>query len=168
MPKVGAMLTKELSQAYDSLPEAVKSAILALSILIDRIGLLPKPDRDDLFELLQEWRKADDPEEQRCIRRAMEEVLAQIPVTIKPMPLPNERPPLERGLKAWAEHVGRRIRELRERAKLTQAQLAEKAGLPQSHICRLEKAEHCATHKTLEKIATALGIDTGTIDPCVD
>jgi DNA-binding XRE family transcriptional regulator len=161
------MLTKELSQAYDSLPDAVKSAILALSILIDRIGSLPKADRDDLFELLQEWRKADDPEEQRSIRRAMEEVLAQLPVNAKPLSCADGQP-MSRGLKAWTEHVGRKIRELRERAGLTQARLAEKAGIPQSHVSRLENAEHSATHMTLERIAKALGVSVGDIDPCID
>jgi DNA-binding XRE family transcriptional regulator len=161
------MLTKELSEAYDSLPEQVKSVILALSILINRIGTLPKADRDDLFELLQEWRKADDPEGQRSIQRAMEEILAQIPVNVKPLLRP-EGPPMSRGLKCWAEHVGKKIREFRERARLTQVQLAEKAGLPQSHVSRLENAEHSATNLTLEKIAKALGVAVGDIDPCVD
>ena len=139
------MLTKGLGQAYDSLPEGVKSGLLALSILIDRIGSLPKADRDDLFELLQEWRKADDPEEQQSIRRAMEEILAQIPVSVKSMPLTGQSD-MSRNLKSWAEHVGRKIKELRERKGLTQSELAEKAGLPQSHISRLETPS-TALHK---------------------
>lgn len=167
MKREGTMLTKELSQAYDSLPDDVKSVILALSVLIDRIGSLPNADREDLFELLQEWRKASDREEQRSIRRAMEEVLAQIPVSVRSLPLPDAQPELQ-GRKAWAEHVGRTIKELREAAGLTQAQLGEKAGLQQSHICRLENAEYSATSMTLEKIANALGVPTGKIDPCVD
>ncbi len=158
------MLTKELDQTYDSLPEGTKSVILALSILTDRIGRLPKTDRDELFELLQEWRKADDVEEQRSIRRAMEEILAQTPIRFQTFPLAPEKP-LARGLKTWAEHVGHKIRELREKAGLNQAQLAEKAGLTQSHISRLENAEHSATNLTLEKIAKALGVELGQIDP---
>ena len=161
------MLTKEFSETYASLPEHVKSAILALSILIDRIGSLSKPDRDDLFELLQAWRSASDPEEQLSIRRAMEEVLAQTPITFKALPLAEERP-LSRGLKPWAEHVGKRIKELREKRGLNQAQLADEAGLTQSHISRLENAEHSATNLTLGKIARALGVSIGDLDPCAD
>lgn len=71
-------------------------------------------------------------------------------------------------LKAWAEHVGRKIQELRKAAGLTQVQLAERAGLPQSHISRLENAEHSATNLTLEKLAGALGVSVGDIDPCAD
>jgi DNA-binding XRE family transcriptional regulator len=159
------MLPKELSQTYGGLRQEVKPAILALSILIERIGSLPKADRDDLFELLQEWRRASDPEEQQSIHSAMEEILAQIPV--KAGSLPEEIGPT-RGWQGWAEHVGKRIRELREAAGLTQMQLAEKSGLPQSHISRLENAEHSATNITLGKIAKALDVEIGTIDPCAD
>src|ERR1700722_9633851 len=102
------MLTKENRETYGNLPESAKTTILALSVLIDRIGSLPKADRDDLFELLQEWRKTDDDDERRSIQRAMEEVLAQIPATSKPMPLAGA-PSMTRGLKSWAEHVARKI-----------------------------------------------------------
>ncbi len=161
------MLTRELQETYGSLPSDVKSTILALSVLIDRIGSLPKPDRDDLFELLQEWRKADGPEDQQSIHRAMEEILAQVPIVVKQFPLTDAKP-MSRGLKNWTEHVGGKIRDLREKAGLTQVDLAERAGLPQSHISRLERAEHSATHMTLEKIAKALGVGVGEIDPCFE
>lgn len=150
------MLTKEFSETYSSLTEPVKSVILALSVLIDRIGSLPKPDRDDLFELLQAWRTASDPEEQRSIRLAMEEVLAQTPITVKALPLIDDKP-LSRGLKLWSDHVGRKIKELREKAGLNQARLAEMAGLTQSHISRLENGEHSPTNLTLGKIAKRSG-----------
>jgi DNA-binding XRE family transcriptional regulator len=162
-----AMLTKEFRQTYDGLPEEVRSVILALSILIDRIGSLPKPDRDDLFELLQEWRKASDPEEQQGLRSAMEEILAQIPANVKALDL-TENKPLTPGRKKWAEHVGRKIKEMREAAKLTQMQLAEKAGLPQSHISRLENAEYSPTSLTIEKIAKALGVLASKFDPSAE
>lgn len=161
------MATKELSQAYDSLTDDVKSAILALSILINRIGSFSKADRDDLFELLQEWRKAKDPEEQHSIRQAMEEILAQTPVAVRDKALTEEKP-WGRGRKKWAEHVGSKVKELREQANLTQTALAQKAGLPQSQISRVENAEHSATSLTLEKIAKALGVQVRQIDPCAE
>lgn len=150
--------------SFAVLPESSKPALLALSVLIDRVSTLPPADRDDLFELLDGWRKAGDAEERRSIHRAMEEILAQAPIGVTPMPL-DEPAPLTRGLKAWTEHVGRTIKELRERAGLNQTELAERAGLRQSHISRLENAEHSPTHLTLEKIAQALGVEVGTIDP---
>jgi DNA-binding XRE family transcriptional regulator len=157
------MVSKEL-KTYSRLPPEVKSAVLALSILIDRIGSLPKADRDDLFELLQEWRKTGEPEEMDSLQRAMEEILAQIPVSVRSMP-PGET---TGALKTWAEQIGGKIRQLRTEAEMTQDQLAVKAGLPQSHISRIENAHHSATFMTLEKIARALGVEVGKIDPCTD
>ena len=72
------------------------------------------------------------------------------------------------GLKRWAEHVGGTIRTLRKKAGMTQADLARVTGLTQSHLSRLENAEHSATYLTLTKIAKALGVEVGAIDPCTD
>ena len=152
-------------EPYTGLPESAKQVVLAFSIILERIGTLPKADRDDLFELVQEWRKADDPEERRSVHRAMEEILAQIPITAKAMPL-SEAKPLARGLKSWATFVGKRIKELREAAGLNQTELASRAVLTQSHISRLENAEHSATDLTLAKIAGALGVEVRDLDPC--
>ncbi len=152
---------------YEKLPLGEKSIILALSVLLDRIDSLPKADRDDLFELVQELRRAEDQEEKVEIYRAMEEILAQRPLTVRALSF-TDAIPLSRGLKAWAERVGKKIRDAREFAHLTQTQLAEKSGLPQSHISRLENAEHSATNMTLEKIAKALGIQVSDLDPGMD
>jgi DNA-binding XRE family transcriptional regulator len=154
-------------KAYTELPEATKQVVLALSIVIDRIGALPRADRDDMFELLLEWRKTGDPEERRAIQGAMEEILAQVPIAAMPL-TDTIKKPMTRGLASWARHVGGRIKDLRETAGLSQAELAVKAGLTQSHISRLENAEHSPTHLTLEKIAKALGVEARQIDPCVE
>lgn len=159
-------MLKELDASAHS-PESVKQVAQALSILIDRIGSLPLADRDDLFELLKAWHVATTREEQGSIRRAMEEILVQLPIGVKALPLGEGRP-MSRGLASWAQYVGGTIRELREQKGLTQAQLAAKADLPQSHISRLENAVHSATHLTLEKIARALGVEIGALDPGLD
>ena len=161
------MLTTDYQQTYGNLPNDLKLPIMALGVLIQRIGTLPRADRDDLFELLQAWRNAQEPEEQQSLQEAMEEILAQMPITVRSMPL-GDPPHLARGLKPWAEHVGTAIRKLREGAGFSQAQLAEQAGLTQSHVSRLENAEHSATNLTLEKIAKALGTTIAQIDPCAD
>jgi DNA-binding XRE family transcriptional regulator len=170
MPR-NPMVTKQASQTYDSLPDDAKGAVLALSILISRIRDLPKADREELFELLQCWRKEGDPEEQKAIRAAMEEILAQTKagaarLVHKGTEVVADDVPSD--VKKWAHHFGGKIRVLRERAGLTQAQLAEKAGLQQSHVSRLECAEYSPTHKTLTKIAAALGVTVRDLDPSAD
>ena len=49
--------------------------------------------------------------------------------------------------------------ELREKHNLTQVELAEKAGLPQAQISRIERGVVSPTSTTLAKIAEALGAD---------
>ncbi|MGL4462287.1 MAG: helix-turn-helix domain-containing protein [Planctomycetia bacterium] len=160
-------MLKEM-EPYAGLPEQAKQAVLALSVVMERIRSLPKADRDDLYELVGAIREETDDETRRGIQRAMEEILAQIPIRTKPMPFPTADKALSRGLDAWAKHVGQTIRQLRERAGLSQTELAEKAGLTQSHVSRIENAAHSATHLTLEKVAKALHVDVGVVDPCVD
>jgi DNA-binding XRE family transcriptional regulator len=162
------MVTKELCRGYGNLSDEAQTALLALSVLTTRMLLLPKPDQDDLFTLWQALKDTKDEEDRKSIRVAMEEIVIQVPVELRAMDLPIEQRPLSTRRQAWAEHVGRKIKELRERAGLTQVKLAEMAGLPQSHISRLENAEYSATNMTIGKIATALGVAIGEIDPCAD
>ena len=160
-------MTKQI-ETLNSLPNSAKSMALAFSIVVERIGSLPKADRDDLFDLVVALRTAADPAERKEIEDAMEEILVgPVPVQTHPLPLPEEVP-AGSGLKKWSEHVGGRIKQVRERLGFTQHDLASKAGLTQSHVSRLENATHSATHKTLEKIAQALGVAIGDLDPCAE
>jgi transcriptional regulator with XRE-family HTH domain len=54
-----------------------------------------------------------------------------------------------------------RIKSLRERRGMTQAQLAEKAGVSRTYLARLETARQDPTLSTLEKLAKALGVKVG-------
>jgi transcriptional regulator with XRE-family HTH domain len=51
-----------------------------------------------------------------------------------------------------------RIKALRERRKMTQEQLAAKAGIGRSYLARLETARQDPTLSTLEKLAKALRV----------
>lgn len=58
--------------------------------------------------------------------------------------------------------VGRRVRQLRNRASLTQEQLAERAQISVSFLSMIERGERSPHLETLEKLAFALevGVDT--------
>jgi DNA-binding XRE family transcriptional regulator len=72
-------------------------------------------------------------------------------------------------LEAYRKRVGQVIRQRRESLRMTQEQLAERAGIPQSHVSRLERGKHAPTQETIEKVATALQTTPSQIDPgCED
>ena len=68
-------------------------------------------------------------------------------------------------LKKHREYVGSQIRKYRQALKMSQEALSQKAGLPQSHVCRLETGKHAPTYLTIEKLATALGVAASQLDP---
>jgi HTH-type transcriptional regulator / antitoxin HipB len=59
------------------------------------------------------------------------------------------------------EIAGERIVKARKAAGLTQKQLGEKLGVPQSQISRIERNPDHTTVRTMKKIAKALGVDVG-------
>lgn len=63
------------------------------------------------------------------------------------------------------ERIGQRIAALRNVAGLTQAQLADKAGMQRSHISRIEAGSLAVTLESIEAIAQALGMTVDLIDP---
>jgi transcriptional regulator with XRE-family HTH domain len=55
-----------------------------------------------------------------------------------------------------AELMGERLRALRQQHRVTQVELAERAGLPQSHISDIERGASLPNLVTLLRIASAL------------
>ena len=134
---------------------------MALSVLVSRMRTLSKEDREDLLELSKSLFKAETPEEEESATLAMLEILDQAPLVVRKMDIPKGTGRLEK----WMQFVSGKIRAERKKANLTQAELAERSGLPQSHISRLERAVHSPSHVTLEKIARALKIPISNLDP---
>ena len=56
------------------------------------------------------------------------------------------------------KRLGRRIRELRKQKRLSQTELAEKAGVALMTVSRLERGEHDPHVRTLSRIARSLGV----------
>ena len=55
--------------------------------------------------------------------------------------------------------IGRRLRALRERSLLTQAELAEAASMSRDQVSRIERDEVDPRFSTIRKLAKALGVD---------
>ena len=135
---------------------------MAIAVISERIRTLPEEDKADLFELSKALISANTDEERESAGRAMYEILEQAPVRVKKMKLPKAP---GKGLGSWLGFVSGRIRELRKNAGITQAQLAERTGIPQGHISNLEREKHSPSFTTLEKIAHALGVPVSELDP---
>jgi transcriptional regulator with XRE-family HTH domain len=56
-------------------------------------------------------------------------------------------------------YVGENLKRLRTRAALTQAELAEKAGITTAAVARIERDEAEPRMTTVRKLAQALGVD---------
>lgn len=134
---------------------------LAIAVLEDRVRSLPKEDRDDLLALAESLGSAETEEERDAATRGMREILRPQKGGLRPMESTNQP---SQDLQSWMDSVGKRIRCFREQAGLTQQELAEKAGLRQSHISRLEQGHHSPSALTLQKIADVLGIPASKLD----
>lgn len=56
-------------------------------------------------------------------------------------------------------NVGETIADARKRKGLSQKQLAERAGISQSHLARIELGTMCPTIRTAERILLELGLE---------
>ena len=72
---------------------------------------------------------------------------------------PTYRPRIEAQARQARESLGGRIRERREAAGLTQAELSSRAGIGRVTLTRVEKGEHSPRTETLTAIARVLRVE---------
>lgn len=63
----------------------------------------------------------------------------------------------------FRKEVGKRIKAAREKAKLSQADVAKKAGINANYYSVIERGEVNTTLEKLQKISRALGLDVSDI-----
>jgi len=155
---------KEPNNSRNALSDAIFSdpVTIALAVLVDRIKTLPKGDREDLYELSHIVFSSECDEERESAAVAMREILRQEIATVSELELPHAP---DRELENWLDWISRRIQEARKAVGMNQSQLAEEAGLTQSHISRLEAKQHSPSAKTIEKIAKAVKLPPSHFDP---
>ena len=136
---------------------------MAVATVIERIGSLSKDDKNDLFELAKVIFDGESSQEDiDSAALAMTEIFDAPEASVEKVA--GLTGPAE-SLKAWRDFVSKRIREERENAGMSQDELAGRTGLPQSHISRLETGKHSPAAGTITKIANAIGIERGKLDP---
>ena len=126
---------------------------------------LPKELRAKLLELTKAYFQSTDDKHKEEILKTYSEIM--FPTTIgevegfETLSDENARKKLNR----YRVAVGNAVRAERERKKMSQVELADKAGLPQSHISRVENGVHTTTNATIRKIASALNVNPLELDP---
>ncbi len=63
----------------------------------------------------------------------------------------------------FREQVGKRIKTIREKANLTQAEVAKKAGININYFAVIERGEVTTSSEKLKKISDALGVDVSKV-----
>jgi DNA-binding XRE family transcriptional regulator len=137
--------------------------LLACRVVASMMANLPEDDRADMAEVLQEMGQSVEEMEQG--EQTIVEIFSPKVGSVIPMVEPGQRPD---AVAKWSQHVGGRVRQFRKTNDLTQSELAEKAGLPQSHISRIESGEISPSRITIEKIAKAIGRPISDFDPTED
>jgi DNA-binding XRE family transcriptional regulator len=138
-----------------------QSFALAVAVLRERVSRLPKADQDDLDQLLPDLLHGDE-EARDSAQRAVAEILEAAKGTLSPLRMNAESPD---ALSNWMTYFAAKLKQARTRAGLTQQQLGEASGIPQSHISRLEAGLHSASAKTVERLTKALCLPTSHFDP---
>jgi DNA-binding XRE family transcriptional regulator len=159
------MTTKEIQKVNFS-PQDFSREQLAIAVLVDRMSSLSKQSLSDLAQVATELARCGSREAFDEIAETIREIM--FPELIGTLHIGTAGQAAGNGkqLSKWKEFIGEKIRELRKGANLTQEQLAENSGIPQSHISRIESGRHSPSHKTLTRIAKALGVSVGDLDPC--
>lgn len=61
--------------------------------------------------------------------------------------------------------IGKNLREVREAKRLTQADVAQKAGISTNYYARIERGEVAISVEVLEQLIKALGVKSANILP---
>lgn len=148
-----------------ALDPEVQRIVLAIGIVMDRLSRLSKDESAVVLGLFQDYMNAESDEDRAAADAAIMELLEQRPVRVERLNLSHPTDDADGHLQRWKDWVSQRIRAIRSEKGLTQEQLAERSGLPQSHISRIETAKHSPSRATLERIAAALEVPAATFDP---
>ena len=139
-----------------------KLTAAALATLVARMVKLDDEDQRDLFACVKDLSTNKGREDAEDTMKTILEILEPRLVDASVMDSDDlDRLHPRQCHESWLVWISQKLKQLREDRGLTQVELAKAADLPQSHISRLEAGRHSPSMKTLNKLASALGIDVG-------
>jgi len=140
----------------------------ALQHFKEWLGALPSEVAANLEELFKLHAAAEGPKEKAEISETINELLLPEIVVVKleeAFAWNSDDEVVRKNLTRYRKNVGSQIKKHRLKKGLNQMELADMAGIPQSHVCRLETGKHVPTYVTIERIANALGVCPSQLDP---
>jgi transcriptional regulator with XRE-family HTH domain len=84
-------------------------------------------------------------------------------MTAVPVPSPHSSDPSPEENQRLGRYLGTTIRDLRQKHKLTIAEVAEQTGISRGMLSKIENAQTATSLDTLVKIANALGVSMSTL-----
>ena len=132
---------------------------------------LPREQRAGVYGLLEAYAEERGEYERDEIKRTILEILFPDILVLESHAEPvklDEGGEARARLTEYRKKVGRSIRGQRQALHMTQQELAKRAGIPQSHVSRLERGMHAPTYLTTERIARALKTKPSQLDPGFD
>jgi DNA-binding XRE family transcriptional regulator len=128
---------------------------------------MPSEKREVLWPMFQAFDKSKCAEDKASILEAIKECMFR-PIWDNAATHLDKVDVSNMKLDQHKKYVGEQIKLRRLALSLSQDELASLAGLPQPHICRLEKGKHTATYLTIQKLAKALKTSPKMLDPGFD
>lgn len=161
-----ATLSKEDNKVHQISLADVGPEDIIIAWLLKRFKELPNESLKDFYSLMEMLINPETPaEEHEDIFKTMREILfPHLIGTVRIVHTGQEEQTPDK-VQSRINWVGSTVKKYRKQKEWTQMDLAEKSGLRQPQISRLEMGVHSPSFKTLEKIANALSIAIGELDP---
>ena len=168
-------MTVTAPMEMESTPQQEDPVARAVRQISNLVKSHPNRDQELFMKAFLLRIKTSDKEEEAEALRTMIEILrdngcdksAQAAMLMLPA-ISSEDPPKNKRLRAWADFVAAAVKRLREDKGWSQDKLAEEANIGQSHICRIERGVHAPSGKTIRRLAKALGVEPGKLDPTLE
>lgn len=157
--------TRTSSDGFNSFKSVIQLALRFTAKAAQRIVALTADDWRQVENLAVLLKDATDTEKTEIIEAICEVVFPEETIGGVIDPIKTASADARSRTSAYRANVGEQIKIYRQQQKMTQQQLARKAGIPQSHVSRLESGRHTPAEATIRKIAKALKTKPSQLDP---
>ncbi len=135
-----------------------------LEIFLKVLKQLPLRKHSTIYALRIEYQNTRDDTQRNLIFQRMKDCVFRSDSDLDTLPLAKLTAEVE-SIAPSRDYLAQRVRSLRQQRAWSQEDLAQRAGLLQSHISRIEGNKLAPTYITVKKLAQAFGMKAGEIHP---